>query len=62
MTGVQPVCLDCKHLDRDNFAGVTCKAFPKGIPEEILVMGNKHSKPLPEQGNDIIFEPIENGQ
>ena len=60
MTGPQPVCLECKHLDRNNFDGVTCNAFPEGIPEEILVLGNKHSKPLPEQDNDIVFEPIEN--
>ena len=34
----------------------TCLAFPDGIPEEILKGENRHSKPLPEQKNDHIFE------
>jgi hypothetical protein len=33
----------------------TCLAFPEGIPEEILKGENRHSNPLPEQGNDIVF-------
>ena len=33
----------------------TCRAFPDGIPEEILNGANVHSKPLPGQGNDIVF-------
>ena len=37
-----------------------CHAFPKAeIPKEILLGDNDHSKPLPDQGNEIIFEPIE---
>jgi hypothetical protein len=23
-----------------------CKAFPEGIPDEILINGNKHNKPF----------------
>ena len=37
----------------------SCKAFPDGIPREISYEGNKHSEPLPDQDNDIVFEPIE---
>lgn len=33
----------------------TCEAFPLGIPEEILNRKIVHSKPLPEQGNNIVF-------
>jgi hypothetical protein len=46
------ICDLCQHiLIRRN----TCGAFPQGIPEEILNKKNNHSKPLPGQGNDIVF-------
>jgi hypothetical protein len=35
-----------------------CKAFPDNIPEDIWLNKVKHSKPLPSQKNDIVFEPI----
>ena len=47
-------CLYCKHLGKNKL----CKAFPEGIPEEILTGKNNHSKPLPKQDNEIVFEPI----
>ena len=49
-------CSNCKHF----FESEKCPAFPNGnIPDEIIFGDNDHSKPLPDQGNDIIFEPIE---
>jgi hypothetical protein len=33
-------------------------AFPDGIPNSILVE-NKHDQPLKDQGNDLVFAPIE---
>lgn len=33
-----------------------CRAFPDGIPEEILDGTNDHSEPLPEQTNIITYE------
>ena len=50
------ICFKCKH--RDIFED-GCKAFPDGIPDEILSGDNDHSKPLPGQQNDIVFEPKE---
>lgn len=47
-------CLECKHF----WGMLNCDAFPKGIPKEITDGESDHSKPLPNQGNDIIFEPI----
>ena len=48
-------CISC-----DNYFGdLECQAFPEGIPEEILIGDNDHSKPLPDQKNDIVFEKIE---
>jgi hypothetical protein len=38
--------------------GAKCLAFPKGIPENILSGKNDHSQPLPDQDNDIVFEPL----
>lgn len=49
------ICDNCKHVYEDAFG---CKAFPEGIPDEILER-NEHSKPLPDQKNKIIFEPKE---
>lgn len=47
------LCNICKNYLGD----LTCQAFPNGIPNEILIGENDHSKPLPEQANDIVFEP-----
>jgi hypothetical protein len=47
------ICFKCKHFKR--FEG-GCKAFPDGIPEEITIGDNNHSKPLHGQKNDIVFE------
>ena len=49
------VCFNCKNYINN----LTCAAFPIEIPEEILKGDNDHSKPLPEQENNIIFEPID---
>lgn len=51
----EPICFRCKHYDVDSG---TCAAFEKEIPDEIYYGDNDHSKPLPEQKNDIVFEAI----
>ena len=48
------LCGKCKNYLYD----LKCIAFPEGIPEEILTGKNDHSKPLPKQDNEIVFEPI----
>lgn len=48
-------CFLCKNY----FSDLNCQAFPQGIPEEILLDENDHSKPLPQQDNDIVFEPLD---
>jgi hypothetical protein len=52
----QPVCWNCKHFIAENY---TCIAFSDGIPTEITENMNEHLVPLPDQENDIVFEPIE---
>ena len=45
-------CIRCKNYRRDG----TCKAFPEGIPEEILLNKKDHRKPI-EGDNGIQFDP-----
>lgn len=47
------ICFECKHF---NEFGGGCKAFGENIPDKIL-LENEHDKPLPEQKNDLVFEP-----
>lgn len=56
MIFTEPICFKCKHFDINTSK---CEAFEGDIPDEILSGAINHSKPLPEQDNDIVFEPIE---
>ena len=46
------ICDFCKHCLIRHY---NCEAFPEGIPEEILEGKNRHSEPLPNQRNNIVF-------
>ena len=50
-------CNRCEHLKR-NADHLVCDAFPKGIPEKILVGDHDHTDPFPDD-NGIRFEPVE---
>lgn len=54
MIGTAPICIDCKHYHKDA-EKITCDAFPKGIPDEILFGDFDHHKPHPDD-NGIRFE------
>ena len=56
---------ECKHYggmkldDNEEITGggfFYCKAFPEGIPREIVHGDNKHLSKHPDQKNDIVFE------
>jgi hypothetical protein len=55
MTVVAPQCEYCKNLFKK--AGYSCRAFPDGIPKEIIDSTADHRKPFPGD-NDIKFELI----
>lgn len=57
MIFVRPICFSCIHY---NIEKGNCKAFPNEIPDIIYTGDNRHSEPLPEQKNDIIFTPKDN--
>ena len=52
---IEAPCIFCKHYTKN----IECKAFPKGIPEEIFITGeHDHTKPF-KGDNGILFEPLE---
>ena len=62
MDPIDLICFRCKHFTPGEGG---CKAFPMddhgngGIPEVILSGKNRHTKPLNDQGNRIVFESIQ---
>jgi hypothetical protein len=44
------ICFKCKNFNTNG-----CLAF-ENIPDEIISGKNKHTKPLPGQKNNIVFE------
>jgi len=54
MIGERPACFDCLWFKADDHSGLKCKAFPKGIPEDIL-MGEPHNEIRPDQEGNFIY-------
>ena len=50
-----PQCMSCKHKNGED---IICKAFPFGIPDEILSNIVLHDKVLDEQNGDFIYERV----
>lgn len=58
---VLPICMDCKHLREDvREDTLTCDAFPRGIPDEILLMDHDHHQPYAGD-HGILFEAKSEG-
>ena len=52
-----PLCNRCENLFRTKDIIAVCRAFPNGIPEDILTGEFDHTKKHPKQDNDIVFKP-----
>lgn len=51
------VVTPCATCSRRNANGMTCEAFPKGIPDAILDGQNDHTKPFPGD-HGLLYRPI----
>ena len=54
--GPAPICVKCKHYHFYGSEKISCDAFPKGIPNKIIMTDFIHTKKWPWQKNDIVFE------
>ena len=50
-----PICYECKNYDVSNPEPFKCRAFPGGIPYDIIENKIKHVIPI-EGDNGIMFE------
>lgn len=60
---INEYCEICKHFTgfkKKNGITQMCKAFPDGIPKEIILNNILHDQKMYNQKNDIIFEVIAN--
>ena len=53
--GPMPKCYECKNI-LDEKGKPKCKAFPDGIPEEIISGEVDHVRKFAGQTNDLLFE------
>ncbi len=51
------MCLDCRWF-HSNEPGMSCQAFPHGIPQEIITSEADHTKPFEDDGG-VQFEPAD---
>jgi hypothetical protein len=51
------VCSKCKHYNIEDIETHTCKAFPDGIPRDIWLGENDHTKLYPGD-HGILFEKV----
>jgi hypothetical protein len=50
-----PKCLACLWYN-DAAPGLTCKAYPQGIPDEILTTEVDHDAVRPDQEGEYVYE------
>jgi len=53
--GFPPACIECNHWIMRRPVADTCRAFPTGIPDEILLYGNPHTEAVVGDGG-VRFE------
>lgn len=55
MTVVLPKCFKCVHYEKGSEPDYKCKAFPGGIPKDVLING--HDKVVKGQEGDYTYKP-----
>lgn len=55
-----PVCFDCAHFQGAWKGKPRCKAFPDGIPRELMRRGAKHDAPY-SGDHGFRYKPIDSG-
>lgn len=56
-TGPRPMCMGCRHYHDRNDEGLTCDAFPNGIPAPIYMSEHDHRRPF-KGDRGIRFDPV----
>jgi len=56
-TGPAPICVKCKWWNKEGL-GFTCRAFPGGIPREIILTLHDHRFSFPGD-HGIRYEPAD---
>jgi len=57
MTTIVPQCFYCKHFHKSKRGVFACKAYPDGIPDDILFNEVDHRKPV-EGDRGIQFQSV----
>lgn len=50
-----PLCASCKRFNHDDTKRVSCEAYPKGVPSEIILWRHDHRRPYPGDGG-LLYE------
>jgi len=48
-----PQCLACSHIGKKVESGLSCKAYPDGIPD--VIMSGEHDHSTPYKGDNEVF-------
>lgn len=51
-------CSVCQNLIEFGDQQVRCKAFPGGVPIDVVRNSVRHTEKLEGQENDIVFQPV----
>ena len=58
MIGEIPDCMKCKYYNSLDNDILSCKAFPSGIPDNIIMVEIKHTTIIKGQNGNYVFEEL----